>query len=223
MFTPAGSTMTLFSLLKRAIKKVCPAPLIKPAVVVLYWFRYYRCRIERLLFPNKIKGCCPCCGMMFENFVAGPFLNRPERFNPSRYEQTKQDVLCPDCRSLPRHRMLALWFEKHMELLCKADILYFAPGRSERVWLKRNRISCVTADLYSQGVDLKIDIQNTGLLDQSYDIIICNHVLEHVDDFRKALKEMYRILRPGGSFICSFPMDPNVELLDEDPSVRTEA
>ena len=89
--------------------------------------------------------------------------------------------------------------------------------------MKRNHISCVTADLYSQGVDLKIDIQHTGLPDQSYDVIICNHVLEHVDDFRQALKEMLRILRPGGSFICSFPMDPKVELLDEDPSVRTEA
>ena len=43
-----------------------------------------------------------------------------------------------------------------------------------------------------------------------------------MDDFRVALKEMYRILRPGGSFICSFPMDPNVELLDEDPSVQTD-
>lgn len=109
-----------------------------------------------------------------------------------------------------------------MDLLRKADILFFAPGRSERKWLKRNRISCKTADLYIEDVDLKLDIQATGLPDESYDVIICNHVLEHVDDFRKALKEMYRILRPGGSFICSFPMDPNVELLDEDPSVRTE-
>lgn len=58
--------------------------------------------------------------------------------------------------------------------------------------------------------------------DESYDLIVCNHVLEHVDDFRKALKEMYRILRPGGSFVCSFPMDPTIELLDEDSSVQTE-
>jgi SAM-dependent methyltransferase len=123
---------------------------------------------------------------------------------------------------LPRHRILALWFEKHIDFLRDADILYFAPGRSERIWLKRHKVSCVSADLYSKTVDLKLDIQSTGLPDESYDVIVCNHVLEHVDDFRKALKEMYRILRPGGSFICSFPMDPKVELLDEDPAVETE-
>ena len=91
------------------------------------------------------------------------------------------------------------------------------------MWLKRNHVSCMTADLYDKTVDLKLDIQDTGLPDGCFDVIVCNHVLEHVDDFRKALKEMYRILRPGGAFICSFPMDPKIELLDEDPSVQTEA
>jgi len=158
----------------------------------------------------------------FRTFIAGNYREYTKLFNPSRYEHTRQDVLCPVCRALPRHRMLALWFEKHIELLHKADILYFAPGRSERTWLKRNRVSCVTADLYSEAVALKLDIENTGLPGESYDLIVCNHVLEHVNDFRKALKEMFRILRPGGSFVCSFPMDPNVELLDEDLSVQTE-
>jgi len=78
----------------------------------------------------------------------------------------------------------------------------------------------MTADLYAKA-DIKIDIQQTGLPDESYDVIVCNHVLEHVDNFRIALNEMYRILRTNGSFICSFPMDPKIEYLDEDPSVRT--
>ena len=212
----------MFAFSNKAIKKVSPAPLIKPAASVFHLLRYYHCRIERLLFPDKIKGFCPCCGMMFQSFVAGPFRNRPERFNPGRYERTKQEVLCPFCRSMPRHRILALWGKAHKRYLRKADILYFAPGMSERTWLKRNKVSCVTADLFDKKVDFKLDIQDTGLPDGSYDVIICNHVLEHVDDFKKALKEMYRILRPGGSFICSFPMDPKIELLDEDPSVQTE-
>ena len=63
----------------------------------------------------------------------------------------------------------------------------------------------LTADLYSDA-DLKLDIQATGLADESFDVIVCNHVLEHVDDFRIALKELHRLLCPGGSLICSFPM-----------------
>ncbi len=88
-------------------------------------------------------------------------------------------------------------------------------------WLKKNGVKYTTADLFAEA-DLKLDIQDTKLPDESYDVVVCNHVLEHVDDFRKALKEMYRILRPGGTFICSFPMDPEIEFVDEELSVQTE-
>ena len=175
-----------------------------------------------IFFPKKMTGKCPCCGMKLQSFSAGGFRNYPNVYDPARYEHTRQDVICPVCWSLPRHRILILWFENNMDYLRKADILYFAQGKSERKWLKRRHLSCVTADLYSKAVDLNLDIQSTGLPDESYDVIVCNHVLEHVDDFRVALKEMYRVLRPGGTFICSFPMDPKVELLDEDPSVQTD-
>ena len=94
-------------------------------------------------------------------------------------------------------------------------MLYFAAEYSMMLWMKRNEIAFTTADLYNPA-DLKLDIQNTGLADASYDVIICNHVLEHVDDFRKALAELYRILAPGGLLLCSFPMDPQIELLDEE-------
>ncbi len=88
-------------------------------------------------------------------------------------------------------------------------------------WMKKSNVSCTTADLVAPA-DLKLDIQNTKLPDQSYDAIFCNHVLEHVDDFRKALKELYRILRFGGYLICSFPMDPNVEVIDETEDILSE-
>ena len=101
-----------------------------------------------------------------------------------------------------------------MDLLKSSKILYFAQEDGMMRWMKRHHIACTTADLY-QKADLKIDIQDTGLPDQSWDIIICNHVLEHVEDFRKALKELHLILRPGGHLICSFPMDPNIEIVDE--------
>lgn len=206
---------------KKLFFKMCPRSMVKTAVNVVNRGRLIRGQLETALSPQKAKHFCPCCGSKSKTFVAGSYADYPERFNPVRYENTKQDVLCPVCRSLPRHRILASWCDNHKELVQKADdILYFAPEYSMTLWLRRNRVSYKTADLYKEA-DLKLDIQATGLPDESYDMIICNHVLEHVDDFRAALKEIYRILRPRGSFICSFPMDPKVEFIDEDPSVQT--
>lgn len=206
---------------QKTMKQKCPKCLRK----VLSWgrkhFKIVRYKLRALLHPQKMQYYCPCCGIRFREFVAGDYKERPKRFNPERYEHTRQDVLCPVCRALPRHRILALWSEEHKQLLKSAKILYFAPEYSMMKWMKKNGVSCTTADLFSKA-DLKLDIQATGLPDDSYDVIICNHVMEHVDDFRKALREMHRILRPGGSFICSFPMDPKVELLDEDENVLTE-
>ena len=195
--------------------------MMRPAIAAVNKGRKIRGKMETFLFPQKSKLYCPCCGAKSKTFVAGSYADYPERFNPVRYENTKQDVLCPVCRSLPRHRILASWCDNHKELFQKAeDILYFASEYSMTLWLRRNGVSYKTADLYKEA-DLKMDIQNTELPDESYDVIICNHVLEHVDDFKLALREMYRILRSSGSFICSFPMDSQIDLIDEDPNIQT--
>lgn len=180
-----------------------------------------RYKADMVSHPEKTKCLCPCCGMKFREFKDGFFLKRPGRYDPKRYVNVDQYVLCPICGSLPRHRILAAWCEKHTGLLRKSAILYFAPESSMMMWMRRNRVRCTTADLFHKA-DLALDIQKTGLPDGSYDLVIANHVLEHVDDFRAALKEIGRILRPGGLFICSFPMDPKVETLDEDESIKTD-
>ncbi len=178
-----------------------------------------RYKTDAILFPKKMPFYCPCCGLKIRSFVSGGYRDRPGYFDTARYDHTEQNVLCPVCRSLPRHRILAAWSDSHKELYDSRDILYFAPEYGMILWMKRNNVSFTSVDLY-RNADLKLDIQNTGLPDQSWDVIICNHVLEHVEDFRTALNELYRILRPGGFLICSFPMDSRIELLDEDPSVQ---
>lgn len=210
------------SKVKKLIKKVCPRFMHGFAARVLNRLRIIRYNVEMRLHPSQTVYSCPCCGIRVKSFVAGDFKERPGRFATSRYLETEQKVLCPICHALPRHRILACWCDDHRSVFQSDDILYFAPEYSMMKWMKRNKVKCTTADLFSKNVDLQLDIQATGVPDESYDVVICNHVLEHVDDFRKALKEMYRILRPGGSFICSFPMDPKIELLDEDPSVQIE-
>ena len=183
--------------------------------------RKIKYRADMVFHPKETRWFCPCCNLKFREFKSGHFLQCPERYNPERYINTYQNVLCPNCGSLPRHRILASWCEKHKELLRTSKILYFAPEPSMMMWMSRYGVKCTTADMFHKA-DLALDIQKTGLADESYSLIIANHVLEHVDDCRKALKEIHRILKPGGIFICSFPMDPNVEIMDEDPSVQTD-
>lgn len=208
--------------IKQAFLRVCPESLIKPALKVVRKGRIFRYRIYLVLHRREKSVFCPCCGLRCRSFNGDNYLDNPSRFNPERYKHTRQDVLCPMCRALPRHRILALWCAEHIEKLKSSKILYFAPEYSMIQWMDRNGISYTTADLYAEA-DLRLDIQETGLPDESYDVIIANHVLEHVDDFRKALREMRRILREDGVFICSFPMDQTVELLDEEAEPLSES
>ena len=209
----------MFSTGKDLIGKVCPSFILKPAMTITRNSRAIRATIAMKLSPKKMEWFCPCCNKRFNGFVEADYIDS-QNYNLRRYESTRQDVLCPICHALPRHRILASWCDDHKEFFRNADVLYFAPEYSMILWMKRNGVKYKTADLYKEA-DLMLDIQNTRFSEQSYDIIIANHVLEHVDDFRLALSEMYRILRNSGSFICSFPMDPKIELIDEDPSVTT--
>lgn len=184
---------------------------------------FLKYKADGLIFPWKTRLFCPCCGLRFRKFVAGDYQGRGDLYNTERYRGIRQDILCPFCESLPRHRILALWCEANKKRLRSSSVLYFAPEHGMLLWLRRNGVKFTSADLYDAYADLKLDIQNTGLPDDTYDIIFCNHVLEHVDDFRRALREQYRILKPGGLFVCSFPMDPKVELLDEDPELSDDA
>ena len=203
------------------LKTNCPEPLRKPLSGAYHMMRGLPYRFDMALHRREMKVFCPCCGLRFRSFTAGNHRTLVGIVDISRYMDTRQDVLCPYCRALPRHRILALWCEKHREVLRRSSILYFAPEHSMQLWMRRNKVSIVTADLF-RPADLKLDIQRTGLAAASYDAVFCNHVLEHVDDFRAALREVHRILRPGGMFLCSFPMDPKIDLpVDEDPAVVT--
>ena len=206
---------SMLETMRSLYRRVLPAKLrisVREAIIRIRKMCY---RVQKILFHRQIKMYCPCCETMLRTFVADEILKHLEHYDPERYKNTQQEVICPVCGSLPRHRILVSWCNNHQEELRTARILYFAPELGMMLWMKRYHISCTTADL-NAAADLKLDIQATGLPDDSYDFIFCNHVLEHVDDFRLALKELYRILKPHGYLICSFPMDPKIEVLEEE-------
>ncbi len=156
-----------------------------------YWhsFKYLARTIKRSLgkFPRE----CVLCG------YHGKFLGYG-------YPYTC-DILCPKCGSLERHRLLTLG-NREYDFFCNRDVLHFAPETAIRELVLDSRPrSYTTADLFAPGVDRKENIEALTIKDASYDVVICLHVLEHVDD-RKAVSELFRVLRPGGTLLAMFPV-----------------
>ena len=112
------------------------------------------------------------------------------------------DARCPTCGSLERHRLFWLWYQRHR---LQEPILHFAPEPVLRDRLGQSHAGYRTADLFMAGVDVKLDIEKIDLSPASVQTVLCNHVLEHVDD-AKALAELFRILAPGGLLVCSVPI-----------------
>jgi len=130
------------------------------------------------------------------------------------------DVLCPSCSALERHRFLALADSKQ-NFFAGKDVIHFAPETCMRTYLARRSMkSYQTADLFAPNVDLKLNIEDINLSDACADVVLCLHVLEHVDD-KKATQELYRILRPGGILIAMFPMVEGWESSYEDSTKVT--
>jgi len=143
------------------------------------------------------------------------------KFLPYGYGTPRENVLSPSTLSLERHRLLWLWLERETSFFSEpAKVLHFAP---EQAFYKRFRNSAhleyTTTDLNSPLADVKADICNLPFENNSYDIILCNHVLEHIPDDTKAMQELYRVLKPGGMAILQIPQDLTRELTFEDNSI----
>lgn len=149
---------------------------------------------------------CPICGWR------GRFINfgTPPQF----------DVVCPDCGSHPRQRLLKLVQESHAVIRPGGALLHFAPEKPLKPIIRSvQAASYVTADL-RPGYDLVLDIENIDRPAASVDTIICSHVLEHVDDGR-ALAELFRILKPGGRLIAMIPILEGADRTYENAAVTS--
>lgn len=142
-------------------------------------------------------------------------------FLPYGYENPRENVLAPSTLSLERHRLLWLYLKNETDFFTSPKkVLHFAP---EQAFYKRFRklkhINYTTTDLNSPLADVKADICKLPFEDNSFDIIFCNHVLEHITDDTKAMQEMYRILKPNGWGIFQIPQDLTRKTTFEDNSI----
>ena len=147
------------------------------------------------------------------------------KFLPYGYGTQRPNVLSPSTLSLERHRLLWLYLQEETDFFDaekSKKVLHMAP---EQCFLKRfkklSHIDLITADLYSPIVDVKADICDLPFEDDSFDMIFCNHVLEHISDDKKAMQELYRVLKKGGLAILQIPQDYARETTYEDFSITS--
>lgn len=142
-------------------------------------------------------------------------------FLPYGYVKQRSNVLSPSTLSLERHRLFWLYLKQETDFFTASQkVLHFAP---EQAFYKRFRkmknIEYVTTDLNSPLADVKADICNLPFEDDEFDVIFCNHVLEHIPDDVKAMQELNRILKPSGFGIIQIPQDLNRATTFEDDSI----
>jgi len=185
----------------KAILNLVPRPwLIKLSL----WFR----PIIRLYFK----------GSRFTDPIDG---SSYRKFLPYGYQNIRPNALCPGTLSLERHRLLWLYLQYKTNFLTDSlKVLHIAP---EQVFYKKFKSftnwDYTTTDLYSPLADIKADICALPFEDEIYDLILCNHVLEHIPDDRKAMSELYRVLKKGGTLIAQVPLEEGRLKSFEDDSI----
>ena len=140
------------------------------------------------------------------------------KFLPYGYGKQRENALSPGTLSLERHRQMWLFLQNETDFFTKNyKVLHIAPEQEFlRKFKKMKNLDYTSADLFSPIVDVKADILDLPFEDESFDVIFCNHVLEHIEDDRKALSELYRVMKKGGWGILQVPMKNSLEKTYED-------
>ncbi len=155
---------------------------------------------------------CPICGSKYRKFM------------PYGYVTSRANALCPCCLSLERHRLLWFYLTKETNILsAESKIIHIAPEvcimKRLKKLFKQNPEQYITADLESPLADIHFDVLDIPLEDEFTDIIICNHIMEHVSSDFTAIKELYRIMKPGGWGIILSPVELDRKVTFEDDSI----
>ncbi len=152
---------------------------------------------------------CTVCNSKFKKFL------------PYGRLEPRENALCPSCLALERHRLMYLYLKEKTSFFSKqAKVLHVAPeycfiDRFEKL----TNLEYITADIESPLAKVRMDIEKIQFPDNSFDVIFCNHVLEHVEHFDTAVSELYRVLKPGGYAIMQSPQDMKLPHTISDPSI----
>lgn len=129
-------------------------------------------------------------------------------FLPYGYENQRENVLAPGTLSLERHRLLWLYLGETDFFSRRIKLLHFAPEQAfYKRFMAQSNLEYITTDIESPLAKVKADICNLPFEDNEFDVILCNHVLEHIKDDQTAMKELFRVMKPGGWGVFQIPLD----------------
>lgn len=160
---------------------------------------------------NKVE--CPVCEHHFSKFLSY-----------GSEVAHREGVLCPYDLTLERHRLMWLYMRDHSNFFTadKLKVLHIAPEQCfHKRFKQQSNLEYLTGDLVSPIADMHFDLHSIPLEDNRFDIVFCNHVLEHVEDADQCMRELHRVMAPGGWGIMQVPQDFSRDTTYEDPSIIT--
>jgi len=168
--------------------------------------RLYKKGKSYCYYGNKRE--CTVCGGRFRLFLPAGASNRP-------------NAKCPRCYSLERHRLMFAYFLNCTDVFKENKrILHFAPEYCfQEIFTRAENLDYHTADIAATNAMYHINIEEIPFEDGSFDIVVANHVLEHVDNDIKAMKEVFRVLKPDGWALLQVPLDVNRATTFEDETI----
>lgn len=172
--------------------------------------------VFRLFAPILYKGNkveCPVCEHSFRKFLS----------YGSKVAH-RENVLCPYDLTLERHRLMWLYLKRESDFFSRSNlnVLHIAPEQCfHSKFKKQANLNYLTGDLVSPIADMHFDLHQIPLEDNRFEVVFCNHVLEHVDDALQCMKELHRVMKPGGWGIFQVPQDLSRETTYEDPSITS--
>ncbi len=193
-----------------------------------YYLRRWRLYLRGLTNRGNAYH-CPFCNHSYRKMFDGgfdlPVIKKMQIIGAGR----RKSVICPGCNSTDRDRLLYVYINQCVDINKKSRILHIAPEPALAPFLQKLAPDNYVAGVkyhegfyYSKNVKL-FDIKAIPYDNESFDLILCNHVLEHIDEDDKAMRELYRVLASGGKAILQVPWSPLLKTTVEDPSVTDEA
>ena len=182
--------------------------------------------LKSLFIGNKFY--CNCCHSHLRTLAGGgesePVIQEQEIIGAG---YRKYDS-CPVCKSSYRTRLVKAYLDEYIDLKIDISLLHIAPEEQlSYLFQRKQNIQYTCGDILPEryhhfAPSIKIDITDIPFPDNSFDLILCNHVLEHIPDDRKAMKQLLRVLKPQGKAILQVPVSLKLEKTYEDWSINSE-